>query len=158
MAKQHTYSLKMTWTGNTGSGTQDYKSYERNHEILANGKPPIPGSSDPSFRGDMTRYNPEELLVGSLSSCHMLWFLHLCADAGIVVMGYEDEPDGIMVETANGGGHFTEVTLRPLVTITDPAKQDLLDALHEKAHHLCFIANSVNFPVRCEGRVKVVFD
>ncbi len=158
MAKQHIYSTHVLWTGNTGKGTTDYRAYERKHVITVTGKPEIPSSSDPSFRGDERRYNPEELLVASLSSCHMLWFLHLCADVGIVVMGYEDQAEGIMEETANGGGRFTMVTLKPFVTITEGSKTAQLDGLHEKAHELCFIANSVNFPVKCEGKVKVVFD
>lgn len=158
MAKEHIYNTRVLWTGNTGKGTADYRSYERSHVTSVLGKPEIPGSSDPSFRGDKLRYNPEELLVASLSSCHMLWFLHLCADAGIVVMGYEDEAEGIMEETPNGGGRFKKVTLKPLVTITDGSKTAQLEGLHEKAHDLCFIANSVNFPVTCMGKVKVVFD
>ena len=148
--KQHHYPIRVKWTGNTGAGTRDYRGYERAHEYSVPGKPVIPGSSDPSFRGDKTRYNPEELLVMSLSSCHMLWFLHLAAEAGVVVTAYEDEASGTMAETADTGGHFTEVVLRPRVTFapgTDPSRAA---ALHERAHHLCFIANSVNFPVRCE--------
>jgi len=152
MGKEHTYSLTITWTGNKGTGTSDYRDYERSHNITAIGKPEIPASSDPAFRGDKTRYNPEELLVASLSSCHMLWFLHLCAEAGVVVTDYVCTPTGIMAETANGGGQFKEVTLHPSVTITDKAKLPLLEGLHQKAHELCFIANSVNFPVRCEAR------
>jgi organic hydroperoxide reductase OsmC/OhrA len=113
MRKEHTYKLTVRWTGNTGSGTLNYKSYERSHVISAENKPEIFASSDPVFRGDKTKYNPEELLVASLSGCHMLWFLHLCAEAGIVVTGYSDNPTGIMTETENGGGKFKEVVLRP---------------------------------------------
>ncbi len=113
----------------------------------------VPGSSDPAFRGDATRYNPEELLVASLSACHMLWFLHLCGDAGLVVTTYDDEARGTMVETVDGGGHFTEVVLHPVVTVSrgDPARAA---HLHDRAHGLCFIANSMNFPVRCEAVVR----
>ena len=140
----------MTWTGNTGAGTREYRGYERAHEYSVPGKPVIPGSSDPAFRGDRTRYNPEELLVMSLSSCHMLWFLHLAAEAGVVVTAYEDEASGTMIETADTGGHFTEVVLRPRVTFASGTDPSRAAALHDRAHHLCFIANSVNFPVRCE--------
>lgn len=140
----------MKWTGNTGTGTREYRGYERAHEYSVPGKPVIPGSSDPAFRGDKTRYNPEELLVMSLSSCHMLWVLHLSAMAGLVVTAYEDEASGTMVETADGGGHFTEVVLRPRVTCEPATDHSRLADIHERAHHLCFIANSVNFPVKCE--------
>lgn len=145
--KKHNYTLKLTWTGNTGQGTTNYRSYERSHVITAFNKPELQGSSDPAFRGDATKYNPEELLVASLSSCHMLWFLHLCADNGIVVVDYVDEPVGVMVETADGGGHFSEVTLNPRVKVMKMADLDLLEQLHYQASKLCFIANSVNFPV-----------
>jgi len=148
--RQHHYPVRMKWTGNTGAGTREYRGYERAHEYSVPGKPVIPGSSDPAFRGDKTRYNPEELLVMSLSSCHMLWFLHLAAEAGVVVTAYEDDASGTMVETADSGGHFTEVVLRPRVTFAPGTDRSRADALHERAHHLCFVANSVNFPVRCE--------
>lgn len=150
MPKTHRYEVSVTWTGNTGTGTSSYRAFERAHEIRAEGKPPIAGSSDPAFRGDPARWNPEELLVASLSECHMLWFLHLCAAAGIVVTAYTDDPLGTMVETADGGGRFEEVVLRPRVTLDDPARADEAEGLHARAHELCFIANSVNFPVRHE--------
>jgi organic hydroperoxide reductase OsmC/OhrA len=140
----------MRWTGNTGSGTRDYRGYERAHEYIVEGKPVIPGSSDPAFRGDRTRWNPEELLVMSLSSCHMLWYLHLCATHHISVVDYVDDAVGTMVETEDTGGHFTEVVLRPAVTIEAGGDIALAESIHEKAHHLCFVANSVNFPVRVE--------
>jgi organic hydroperoxide reductase OsmC/OhrA len=148
--KAHSFAVAVAWTGNTGGGTSDYTSYLRSHEISAEGKPVIQGSSDPAFRGDRTRYNPEELLVASLSACHMLWFLHLCADANIVVTDYRDHAEGTMRLTEDGGGHFEEVVLRPAVTIRKGGDPELAQALHERAHHLCFIANSVNFPVRAE--------
>ena len=148
--RQHHYPIRMKWTGNPGAGTREYRGYERAHEYSVPGKPVIPGSSDPAFRGDKTRYNPEELLVMSLSSCHMLWFLHLAAEAGVVVTAYEDEASGTMAESADTGGHFTEVVLRPRVTFGAGTDASRAAALHERAHHLCFIANSVNFPVRCE--------
>jgi organic hydroperoxide reductase OsmC/OhrA len=148
--KTHSYPIRMRWTGNTGQGTRDYRSYERAHEYSVEGKPVIPGSADPNFRGDRTRYNPEELLVMSLSSCHMLWFLHLCADSKIEVIGYEDVAIGTMVEDQERGGFFTDVVLRPRVTLAKGSDATRAQSLHERAHHLCFVANSVNFPVRCE--------
>jgi organic hydroperoxide reductase OsmC/OhrA len=150
--REHHYSLTMTWTGNLGQGTAGYRVYSRAHEVAAPGKPTIPGSSDPAFRGDRTRYNPEELLVASLSACHMLSYLHLCADAGLVVEEYVDDPRGTMTETADGGGRFVDVVLRPRVRFRSPLELDvdLAAQLHDRAHHLCFIASSVNFPVRVE--------
>ena len=147
--KAHSYPIRIRWTGNTGEGTREYRGYQRSHEYSVEGKPIIPGSSDPAFRGDATRYNPEELLVMSLSSCHMLWYLHLCAESRIVVIEYVDDAIGTMVEDTERAGYFTEVTLRPKVTIAD-GDVATAAALHERAHHLCFVANSVNFPVRCE--------
>lgn len=150
MTQPHLYPIRMTWTGNTGTGTAHYRGYERRHEYSVPGKPVIPGSSDPAFRGDATRYNPEELLVMSLSSCHMLWYLHLCAEAGVVVTEYVDDAVGTLVEVKETGGHFTEVVLRPLATLQADGNVELATQLHERAHHLCFVANSVNFPVRVE--------
>jgi organic hydroperoxide reductase OsmC/OhrA len=153
--KQHTYAVAVRWTGNRGDGTRTYAGYSRDHEVSAAGKPVLPGSSDPGFRGDPTRYNPEELLVAALSTCHMLWFLHLCADARIVVTEYTDDAHGVMVERADGGGQFTEVTLRPSVRVQDAFDESQIAALHERAHHRCFIASSVNFPVKCEPSTAV---
>jgi len=150
MSREHSYSVNIRWTGNTGTGTTDFRGYKRDHEISIAGKPTIPASSDPTFRGDRTRYNPEELLVASLSACHMLWYLHLSAEAGIVVTDYHDDATGAMLETDDGGGHFTQVTLRPVVKVAGEVDPELAGRLHERAHHLCFIANSVNFPVLCE--------
>lgn len=152
----HHYKLTVEWTGNNGTGTSDARAYERSHTMSAAGKEPIACSSDPAFRGDRTKYNPEDMLVYSLSSCHMLWYLHLCADAGIVITNYVDHPEGTMVEErGNEKGRFTEVTLYPVITITDGSKQDLAASLHEQAHHKCFIANSCNFPVHHKPRFIV---
>lgn len=147
MKGQHHYKATIKWTGNKGEGTANYKGYEREHSIAIENKADITGSSDPAFRGDKTKHNPEELLVSSLSACHMLWYLHLCSEAGIIVTGYSDNATGIMTETANGSGHFTEVTLHPTVTVADQSMIDKANELHKKANELCFIANSVNFPV-----------
>lgn len=155
MNTQHHYQATITWTGNKGAGTSNYKAYERDHTISMENKAEILGSSDPAFRGDKTRHNPEEMLVASLSACHMLWYLHLCAEAGVVVTSYVDEATGIMAETANGGGHFTSVTLQPTVTVTESAMIEKANALHVKANEMCFIANSVKFPVHHEARVVV---
>ncbi|RDI99966.1 OsmC family peroxiredoxin [Dyella solisilvae] len=151
---QHQYRAEVTWTGNQGSGTRTYQGYSRAHEIRIAGKPVIEGSSDPMFRGDASRLNPEDMLVTALSTCHMLSYLHQAVLAGVVVTAYVDHAEGVM-ETDAHGGRFVEVVLRPVVTISadsDPAKAT---SAHEPAHHACFIANSVNFPVRCEPRIVV---
>lgn len=153
--KKHQYNIAVKWTGNQGTGTSSYRDYSRNHEIRVPDKPVIPASSDPSFRGDPTRYNPEELLVASLSQCHMLWFLHLCSEAGITVIAYVDNAMGIMEEDNHGGGRFTEVILNPEVTIHPIDRMDQITDLHRRANELCFIANSCNFPVKHEGKIIV---
>lgn len=155
MSKEHIYNTDLVWTGNLGDGTKNYKGYSRAHEISIEGKPKIVGSSDPHFRGDASRYNPEELLVASLSACHMLSYLHRCAVAKIVVVDYTDEATGKMIETADGGGHFTEVTLKPRVVISTESDANLANELHHKAHELCFIASSVNFPVLTEAVISI---
>lgn len=151
IANSHTYRLTVEWTGNTGAGTARPNGYSKNHVIRAAGRPDILASSDPSFNGDPDRYNPEELLVAALSQCHMLWFLSRCAKHGIVVTGYADDATGTMVEHADGGGEFTNVTLHPRITIDSPVDRQLLARLHEESHRLCFIARSVNFPVEVEA-------
>lgn len=150
MPKSHHYVATVRWTGNTGSGTSGYRDFSRDHEISAGAKPMIPGTADPAFRGLPERWNPEELLIVSLSQCHMLWYLALCAREGIVVTEYSDSPSGTMVENAAGGGRFEEAVLRPLVKLASPADRERALAVHEEAHELCFIANSVNFEVRTE--------
>ncbi len=148
--KNHHYQTRIIWTGNQGAGTKSYAAYSRDHEIQSAGKAIIEAASDPAFRGNPERYNPEELLVASLSSCHMLWYLHLCAVNGIVVETYIDEAEGWMEETDEGGGFFKKVILKPRVTLSGFEKMELAESLHHRAHELCFIANSVNFEVACE--------
>jgi organic hydroperoxide reductase OsmC/OhrA len=155
VAKKHTYELTVDWTGNLGSGTSAYDAYSRDHLVRVGTKSAIEASSDPAFRGDPARHNPEELFVASLSSCHMLWYLHLCATNKIVVTGYVDEAIGTMQEESKGEGRFVDVLLRPRVTIGAGGDTGLAARLHEEAHRFCFIANSVNFPVRCEPAIDV---
>ncbi len=153
--KTHTYTCAVTWTGNTGQGTASYTAYSRDHVISGAGKPDLPGSADPAFRGDRTRYNPEELLVAALSTCHMLWYLHLCAVAGVTVLAYRDEATGTLVEDKAKGGYFTKVTLYPKVTIAEGSDAAKARELHHPAHEKCYVANSVNFPVACEPEIRV---
>lgn len=147
MAKEHAYQSTIRWTGNKGAGTKDYKSYERSYTISFEQKQDIQASADPAFLGDPAKHNPEDLLMSSLSGCHMLWYLHLCAVNGICVTAYTDHAVGTMKVTAEGGGHFSEVTLQPVVSITEEGHLEKALQLHKEANRLCFIANSCNFPV-----------
>lgn len=155
MPRTHSYQVCVTWTGNRGKGTAGYRAYGRDHEVAVEtaGGPvphPIAGSSDPVFRGDPGRWNPEQLLTAALSQCHMLAYLHLCADAGVVVTAYTDHALATMTEDASGGGRFTEAILRPHVAVSSPAQIEKAVALHRQASARCFIASSVSFPVRHE--------
>jgi organic hydroperoxide reductase OsmC/OhrA len=149
MATQHYYQTQVHWQGNLGLGTAGYQAYSRNHTLMAEGKPPVQLSSDPAYRGDATMYNPEELLLAALSGCHMLWFLHLCSIAGVVVTHYQDNAKATMSLAENGSGKFSEAVLHPVVTVAHAHMLQQLPALHEQAHQYCFIAASVNFMVRC---------
>ena len=154
--KEHRYAVTVEWTGNTGTGTSGYRAYERRHEITASGatKPGIPGSSDAVFRGDRARWNPEELFVAALAACHQLWYLHLCADAGVVVTAYVDRAEGTLAEESDGSGRFSRVVLRPLVTVAPGTDVERARSLHGRAHALCFIANSVTCPVELEPEIR----
>lgn len=150
----HHYALDLTWQGNRGTGTSGYRDYGRDVLLRAEGKPDLAGSADPTFRGDATRWNPEELLLAALAQCHLLSYLHSAVSHGIVVTAYDDSPTGTMAQVGQGG-HFTEVVLRPRVTITDPALVGPAREIHGEASRNCFIAASVNFPVRHEPVVEV---
>lgn len=155
--KTHHFNGALEWSGNQGTGTSAYDQYGRNFEVLTPGKLPIQGSADPAFRGDAQRINPEDFFLNALSSCHMLWYFHLCADAGVVVIAYRDEFDGILEIAEGGVGRMSTVILKPHVTV-DVAKSvgnalELAVSLHHKAHEKCFIANSVNTTVHCEPTV-----
>lgn len=155
MRLEHHYEVVLVWTGNRGTGTSDYKAYGRDHILSATGKHDIAGSSDRPFRGDIDRWNPEEMLLAALSQCHLLSYLHVAAAAGVVVIDYRDAAVGTMEQTANGGGHFTSATLRPVVTVAVPEMADRALALHRDAAEKCFIASSVNFPVGHEPQIVV---
>jgi organic hydroperoxide reductase OsmC/OhrA len=153
--KQHRYTVWLDWTGNDGTGTSAYHAYSRSHELSVPGRPAIPGSADPSFRGDPARWNPEELLVASLAACHQLWYLHLCAEAGIVVQAYHDDASGIMVEQPDGAGQFESITLRPRARLAHGADEQLARRLHHEAAKMCFIARSVSFRIDHEPSFDV---
>ncbi len=148
--KSHSYSVQVKWTGNTGVGTAGYRDYRRDTVTVSGTKVELAGSSDPAFRGDPSRWNPEELLLASLSQCHLLWYLDLASRAGVVVTDYVDDPVATMVVNADGSGQFERVVLRPSVTIADPETGAAAMRLHQDAHRMCFIARSVNFPVECQ--------
>jgi organic hydroperoxide reductase OsmC/OhrA len=151
----HSYDLTVSWTGNTGQGTSAYRGYRRTHTVTAEGPPELLGSADRTFHGDRERWNPEQLLLASLAQCHMLSYLHVCVDVGVVVTEYVDRATGSMRSEPDGSGRFTEVVLHPEVTVADPGMVDAATAAHQRANELCFIANSVNFPVHHEPVVRV---
>ena len=155
MNLEHHYAVSLEWHGNRGPGTSGYRDYGRQHVLSADGKPPISGSSDRAFHGDADRWNPEELLLSALSQCHLLSYLHVAASSGIVVTAYTDQAIGTMEQTTDGGGRFTSVTLRPLVTVSNAEMADAAQQLHSEAGGKCFIAASVNFPVHHEPRTVV---
>ena len=144
----HGYEVSVEWTGNRGTGTSAYRTYGRTNVVRAAGKPDLPGTADTRFFGDADRWNPEELVVAALSQCHLLSYLHVAVRSGVVVTGYTDTANGSLAVDPDGGGRLTEVDLHPVVTLEDESQRALADALHGEAHRLCFIANSVNFPVR----------
>ncbi len=148
--KSHRYNTRIEWTGNKGAGTFDYRSYSRSHVIRVEGKADILGSSDSSFRGDRAKHNPEDLFVSSIAACHMLWYLHLCSEADIVVLTYEDNAEGEMILASDGSGRFNEIVLRPKILISQASDQQKALELHEDAQKMCFLANSCNFKVRHE--------
>jgi organic hydroperoxide reductase OsmC/OhrA len=155
MSATHAYEVTVEWTGNLGEGTRDHRAFSRAHDVLAGTKPPIAASADPAFRGDEERWNPEELLLSALAQCHMLWYLHLCSVRGVVVSAYEDHATATMaMDASGGGGAFTEAVLRPEVTVDDETMVETARGLHAEVPARCFIARSVNFPVRHEPTVR----
>jgi organic hydroperoxide reductase OsmC/OhrA len=151
---EHKYLTTIEWTGNNGSGTSGYTSYERSHRIQVAGKAGIEASSDPHFRGDDKKYNPEDLFLASIASCHMLWYLHLCADHGIIVQTYLDKASGLMETGTDGSGQFSKIVLMPSITVQNEGMIDMAVKLHHKAHEMCFLANSVNFEITVQPLVK----
>lgn len=151
---EHHYALTATWHGNRGTGTSGYREYSRDVTIAVDGKPELLASADKPFRGDAERWNPEDMLIAALSECHLLSYLHACVGAGVVVVSYLDRASGVMREDGKGGGAFTEVLLRPEVVVADPSMIEAAQRAHDDAHRMCFIANSVNFPVRHEASVS----
>ncbi len=151
---RHRYEVDLKWQGNKGSGTSGYAEYSRDYVIQCEGKPDISGSSDPAFRGDSSRWNPEELFLASVSACHKLWYLHLAADAGVTVTHYHDRAVGTMGPDDDGAIRFLEITLMPTVTITGNSDEVRAKALHHDANRACFIANSLAVPVKHQATIE----
>lgn len=151
--KTHHYKTKIEWTGNKGAGTFDYRSYSRSHTIVIDGKQDILASSDSAFQGNASKHNPEDLFVSSIAACHMLWYLHLCSDAGVIIMSYEDEAEGTMLMDKKGSGKFSKIVLRPSISISPESDKKLAESLHNKAHEMCFLANSCNFSIHVEASI-----
>jgi organic hydroperoxide reductase OsmC/OhrA len=154
MTGEHTYQLTTTWTGNRGLSTTGYRDYDRSVTVEVIGKPVLLGSADKPFRGDAARWNPEDLLLAALSQCHLLSYLHACVTRRVVVTGYTDRASGVIVLDGRGGGAFREAVLRPLVVVTEASMTEAAREAHVLAHGWCFIANSVNFPIRVEPTVE----
>lgn len=154
MTKKHDFPNRIIWTGNRGTGTSAYKAYNRTWDMALDGKETLSCSNDPLLGGDPSKYNPEDMLIAAVSSCHMLWYLHLCSTAGVIVTAYEDYPIGIGESEPDGTGHFVEAILRPKITITPDSDADKALVIHDDIHKHCFIAKSVNFPVRFEVQIS----
>ena len=154
MIREHRYALRSVWTGNRGTGTSGYRDYDRTVRVAVDGKAVLEASADKPFRGDPAKWNPEDLLLAALSECHLLSYLHACVEAGVVVESYSDEATGLMTEAGRGGGAFTEVVLHPRVVVAEASMIPAAQAAHAQAHEWCFIANSVNFPVRHDAEVS----
>ena len=152
-AKIHQYTAQIRWTGNSGEGTSKYKSYQRTWEIVTPGKGPIACSNDPILGGDPTKHNPEDMLIAAVSSCHMLWYLHLCSVDGVIVNSYSDEPLALGELEASGAGRFKSITLRPKIEISTQSDMEKAHALHDQVHQYCFIARSINFPVEITPQI-----
>ena len=153
MGKKHDFPARIIWTGNKGTGTSAYRAYDRTWDMALDGKETVHCSNDPMLGGDPSKYNPEDLLITALSSCHMLWYLHLCSQAGVTVTAYEDNPIGIGESEPDGSGEFVEAILKPRITITNDSNVDTARAIHDEIHNYCFIARSVKFPVSYEVEV-----
>ena len=153
MTSDHSVPTRVVWTGNRGSGTSAYRAYDRTWDLACPGKDVIHCSNDPNLGGDPSRYNPEDLLISALSSCHMLWYLHLCSQVGIIVQSYEDNAEGLGEGDATGKGRFLEAVLRPKIVLSEGDLEKAY-SIHDEIHNYCFIARSVNFPVRIEPDIR----
>lgn len=149
--KHHDYTSTITWTGNTGTGTSAYRAYERTWDITTPNKPIVHCSNDPLLGGNPELPNPEDLLISAVSACHMLWYLHLASNAGIIVQAYTDSPIAVGEVASSGAGRFVSVTLKPTIKLSENSDLKVADAIHQEIHQYCFIARSLNFPVTFEA-------
>lgn len=152
-AKTHDYTVKIEWTGNRGTGTSAYRAYDRNWDLATPGKPLMHCSNDPLLGGNHEKHNPEDMLIAALSSCHMLWYLHLCSEAGVIVTSYQDNPIAVGEVEPSGKGRFLSATLKPRIEITAESDPVKAAQLHDEIHQVCFVARSVNFPVTYEPEI-----
>ncbi|MCF8254333.1 MAG: OsmC family protein [Bacteroidia bacterium] len=156
MTHQHNFKLTAIWQGNKVEGTKNIRTYDRSHTVSIDGKPELHLTTDNAAVGDKSKLNPEDLLVSAISSCHMLSYLYVCAMEGIIVTEYKDYATGIMIENANGGGSFKEVCLNPEIVVAEKSMIEKAIELHHKAHEICYIANSVNFEIKCFPLCKAI--
>ncbi len=154
MEKHHTYEAMIVWTGSKNGRTVDYMSYSRTYTVEIRGKETIEMSADPAFLGNPKKLNPEDLMLAALSGCHMLSYLALAATKKLEVTGYQDRATGIMIQEGFGG-RFSEVVLRPVVTISRNDDEALARELQGAAGKTCFIASSVNFPVKHKPVIQI---
>jgi len=153
---KHHYEVNVKWEGNNAEGTKNIRTYTRNHIAKIGNKPELHLTTDNKAVGDANKLNPEDLLVTAIASCHMLSYLYVCSLDGIVVLDYTDKANGLMTEKEKGGGSFDVVELNPVVIVADESMIEKAIELHHKAHEICYIANSVNFEVRCNPVCKAI--
>ncbi len=116
----------------------------KTHQVFIDDKSPLTVSAAKAFKGDETKYNPEDLLLSALASCHMMSYFYVCAQNGIELIDYKDEAVGVLELKADGSGAFTSVVLNPVVTISKSEMIDKAVSLHKEAHSICFIAHPCN--------------
>lgn len=149
------FTAAIEWTGNTGTGTSGYRDYMRDWSVITAGKPVVKCSNDPELGGNPALHNPEDLLLSALASCHMLWYLHMASDAGVVVQAYRDAPVGQGETLPSGAGRFLSAQLNPVITVNADTDLGVATAIHGQIHEVCFIARSVNFPVTIKPKFRL---
>ena len=150
---KHLFKAEAKWTSKQEDSTKRF--YIKSHTILIDGKLVLHVSAAKAFKGDPELYNPEDLLLSSLVSCHMMSYLYVCSQNGIEVLEYSDNAEATLETYADGSGRFVTVTLNPKATIANPDKIQMALDLHQKANQLCFIANSCNFPILHNANCEV---
>jgi len=153
---KHLFKAEANWTSSPNPEQSASKFYSKSHKIVIEGKPVLNVSAAKAFKGDPELYNPEDLLLSSLVSCHMMSYLYVCSQNGIEILEYSDNAEATLEVSPDGSGRFVEVVLKPKVKISNPDKTDLALELHTKANQLCFIANSCNFPVLHEASCETI--